>query len=103
MRRIIDGEDSSLVLHQELQSLTKTRVDLDTARQSLSVSEQIVVYLSITLDQTNPLIQGLLRHWAESRKEVEKLRQSINYQQYLLICRKLRSSPWKQQSTKVSL
>ena len=57
----------------KLRALTKTRVDLDTARQSLSVSEQIVVYLSITLDQTNPLIQGLLRHRAESRKKVEKL------------------------------
>ena len=56
-----------------LRELLKTRADLDLAKQTVSSADQTVVYLSITLDQTNPLLQGLLNHQAECRKEVETL------------------------------
>lgn len=58
---------------RKMRELTSTRAALDTAKQAVSGVEQLVVYLSITLDQTNPLLQGMLHHQAECRKEVEKL------------------------------
>ena len=57
----------------KLRDLTKTKAQLETAKQIVTNLEQLVVYLSITLDQTNPLLQGFLHHQAESRKEIEKL------------------------------
>ena len=57
----------------KLRDIAKTKADLDTARQTLAESEQIVVYLSITLDPTNPVLQRILRYRAERRKEVETL------------------------------
>lgn len=60
-----------------LQELNKTREDLDVAERTAANLEQLVVYFSITLDQTNPLLQGLLQHSSETRKSVEQLVGSI--------------------------
>ena len=57
----------------KLRELTKTKAALDTAKQTVSNLDQLVVYFSITFGQTNPLLQGLLPHRAESRRKVEKL------------------------------
>ena len=95
----------------KLRELTSTRAALDTAKQAVSDVEQIVVYMSITLDQTNPLLQRMLSHRAESRKEVEKLvsydiqKPTTNFTVLLQYynCRKVRSNPWKEPLRRVSL
>ena len=60
-----------------LQELTKARADYSVAEQTAANLEQLLVYFSITLDQTNPLLQGLLQHSRESRSSVEQLVSSI--------------------------
>ena len=55
-----------------LQELNTTRAELDVTRQSASNLEQLVVYLSVTFGQSNPLLlEGLLDLSAEGRKHVQ--------------------------------
>ena len=56
-----------------LQELTKTKSDLDLAKQAATNLEQLVVYLSITIAQSNPQLQGLILQSAKSHKDVEHL------------------------------
>ena len=60
-----------------LQELNKTREDLNVAKGTAANLEQLVVYFSITLDQMNPLLQGLLQHSGETRRSAEQLVGSI--------------------------
>ena len=56
-----------------LQELSKTKSDLDLAEQAATNLEQLVVYLSITIAQSNPLLHGLVQQSAKSRKDIEHL------------------------------
>ena len=56
-----------------LQELTKRREELNVTKQTAANLEQLVVYFSITLDQTNPLLQGLVQQSAQTKKSVEQL------------------------------
>ena len=56
-----------------LQELTKKREELNVTKQTAANLEQLVVYFSITLDQTNPLLQGLVQQSAQTKKSVEQL------------------------------
>ena len=55
-----------------LQELTKRR-ELSVTKQTAANLEQLVVYFSITLDQINPLLQGLVQQSAQTKKSVEQL------------------------------
>jgi hypothetical protein len=73
-----------------LQELTKSREDLNVAANL----EQLVVYFSITLGQTIPLLQGLVQQSAQTKKSVEQLVISFELLQQtksLCTCRKLGS------------
>ena len=60
-----------------LQELTKAKEDLPIAKQTAANLEQLVVYFSIILDQTSPLLQGLMQHSGETKKSIEQLVGSV--------------------------
>ena len=68
-----DQHRSFSVFATKLRDLTKATEDLEVARDVASNMDQLVAYLSITLDQTNPLLQGLVTRRDETRKSVEEL------------------------------
>ena len=59
-----------------LQELTKAKY-LPIAKQTAANLEQLVVYFSIILDQTSPLLQGLMQHSGETKKSIEQLVGSV--------------------------
>ena len=56
-----------------LQQLHKAYEDLDAAKQSATALEQLMVYLSVAVGPTNPLVQGLIQESTDSRRNVQEL------------------------------
>ena len=58
---------------EALQQLHKAQEDLEATKQSATVLEQLMVYLSVAVGQTNPLVQGLIQQSTDSRRNVQEL------------------------------
>ena len=56
-----------------LQELIKRREELDVTERTAANLEQLLMYFSITLGQTNPLLQGLVQQSAQTKKSIETL------------------------------
>ena len=63
---------------EALQQLHKAQEDLEAAKQSATVLEQLMVYLSVAVGQTNPLVQGLIQQSTDSRRNVQELVNIVN-------------------------
>ena len=63
---------------EALQQLRKAYEDLDAAKQSVTVLEQLMVYTSVAVGQTNPLVQGLIQQSTETRRNVQELVKFVN-------------------------
>ena len=56
-----------------LQQLHQVYKDLGTAKQSVTVLEQLIINLSVAAGLTNPLVQGLIQQSTDARRNVQEL------------------------------
>ena len=62
-----------MFMQQHYKSSLREEKNSDVTKWTAANLEQLVVYFSITLDQTNPLLQGLVQQSAQTKKSVEQL------------------------------